>query len=107
MKGLQTLFQVGILKQAENSAIIEGVLNEIIVDALDIVENKEVSEYNSEVIAKSVCEFETQVRIYDIGALHEHVSKKEIEEWVNAESHPKPSYIPPDVTGEAFPFSLS
>ena len=34
-------------------------------------------------------------------ALHEHVSKKEIGEWVN-----KPLYIPPDVTGQAFPFSL-
>ena len=67
MKGLQTLFQVGIHRPAENSAIIEGVLNKIIVDAMDIVENKEVSEYNSEVIATSICEFEeTQVRIYDI-----------------------------------------
>lgn len=106
MEGLQTLFQVGIHRPAENlSKLIEGVLDEIIVDAVDIVENKEVSEYNSEVIA--ICEFEeTQVRIYDIGALHEHVSKKEIEEWVNAGPQPKPLYIPPDVTGQAFPFSL-
>ena len=72
---------------------------------MDIVENKEVSEYNSEVVA--ICEFEEiQVRIYDIGALNEHVSKKEIEEWVNAGPQAKPLYIPPDVTGQAFPFSL-
>ena len=62
MKGLQTLFQVGIHRPAENSSkLIEGVLDEIIVDAMDIVENNEVSEYNSEVVA--ICEFEeTQVR---------------------------------------------
>ena len=79
-------------------------MDEIIVEAVDIVENREVSEYNP-VIA--ICEFEeTQVRIYDIGALHEHVSKKEIGEWVNAGPQPKPLYIPPDVTGQAFPFSL-
>ena len=54
MKGLQTLFQVGIHRPAENSSkLIEGVLDEIIVDAMDIVENKEVSEYNSEVVTIS------------------------------------------------------
>ena len=54
-----------------------------------------------------ICEFEeTQLRFYDIGALHELVSKKEIEEWVNAGPQPKPLYIPPDVIGQAFPFSV-
>ena len=45
--------------------------------------------------------FQNTIQLYDIGALHEHVSKKEFGEWVN-----KPLYIPPDVTGQAFPFSL-
>ena len=48
---------------------------------------------------------EPPVRIYNIGALNKHVSKKEVEEWVNAGPQPKPLYIPPDVTGQASPFS--
>ena len=105
MKGLQTLFQVGIHRPVENpSKLIDGVLDDIIVDAMDTVENKEVSEFRSE--NSPICEFEeTQLRFYDIGALHEHVSKKEIEKWVNAGPQPKPVYIPPDVIGQAFPFS--
>ena len=47
MIGLQTLFQVCIHRTADNaSKLIEGVLDEIIVEAVDIVENREVSEYN-------------------------------------------------------------
>ena len=43
MEGMQTLFQVGIHRLTENSTkLIEGVLDEIIDDAMDIVENKEV-----------------------------------------------------------------
>ena len=87
---------------------IEEIANEIIDSSINSAENTVANATSvSENRDRNIVDDESlQGQKTDIGLLPEHISINQIEEIVSIGPPPKPSFVPPDSTGNVFPFSV-